>query len=224
MTIKIPHALILAAGFGSRLKHITNSTPKCLVKVNGKTMLEYTIERLKCVTESIYINTHYLSEQVEKFVSLYPNNSNISIEHEHSLLGTGGSIKNVASKYNAKTLLVHNSDALFQGDSFIKDFINSYQGQEVFVALYPKDRLTALENGDFAVDTANKTAVLKKGGDYVYTGLAIFQTKAFLNKKESCFASPTIIAQAKDVGFYVIPHNVKWLDIGTPEKLAIANK
>jgi len=62
-------AIILAAGLGSRLKPLTESTPKALVKVCGKTLLEITINKLKRFSvDEIIINTYYLADQIESFI------------------------------------------------------------------------------------------------------------------------------------------------------------
>ena len=59
-------ALLLSAGFGTRLRPLTLNTPKCLVKINGKTILQYWLTKLEDIgVESILINTHYLLEETE---------------------------------------------------------------------------------------------------------------------------------------------------------------
>jgi mannose-1-phosphate guanylyltransferase len=86
-------AILLAAGFGTRLKPITNSIPKCLVPIKNKPLLEYWLENLtNNGIESILINTHYLSEKVESYInnSKYKNNCKLIFEKE--LLGTAGTI------------------------------------------------------------------------------------------------------------------------------------
>ena len=63
-------ALLLAAGFGTRLRPITDSIPKCLVDINGRPLLEIWIELLvNAGVNDILVNTHYLSDQVNFFVN-----------------------------------------------------------------------------------------------------------------------------------------------------------
>ena len=62
-------AILLATGYGTRLRPITNSIPKCLVKIKNEPLLNIWLEKLtKVGIEKILINTHYLSKQVENFV------------------------------------------------------------------------------------------------------------------------------------------------------------
>lgn len=66
-------ALLLAAGFGNRLKPITDYMPKCLVPINGKPLLAYWIENLVAAgVQEILINLHYKADQVQAFVDHSP--------------------------------------------------------------------------------------------------------------------------------------------------------
>ena len=87
-------ALLLAAGFGKRLRPLTLNTPKCLVKVNEKPILEEWIEKLESIrTQKVIINTHYLHEKVNQFLKTQKfRNINIDIFHEQKLLGTAGTL------------------------------------------------------------------------------------------------------------------------------------
>ena len=88
------NALLLAAGYGTRLRPLTLSTPKCLVKVGGLTLLERWLQSLeKCNCRNALINTHYLSEQVSDYLSRRSKtNMSVQITYEQNLLGTAGTI------------------------------------------------------------------------------------------------------------------------------------
>jgi len=91
---KLKKALLLSAGFGTRLRPITLTTPKCLVEIAGSPLLEHWIRRLeKMGFSSLLVNTHYLSDQVEEYL-LRRKKSSISIQivHEKKLLGTAGTL------------------------------------------------------------------------------------------------------------------------------------
>ncbi|GAB4295558.1 MAG: nucleotidyltransferase family protein [Ignavibacteriaceae bacterium] len=109
-------AFILAAGLGKRLRPLTDTVPKALVKVNGIPLLEILLGKLKSSGfDEIVINIHHMGEQIIKF--LKDNHSfglKIEISDESDrLLGTGGALKKAASFFeHEKTFLVHNVDVI----------------------------------------------------------------------------------------------------------------
>ena len=95
--MRIKTALILCAGFGSRLNPLTLKTPKPLLKLNDKTMLEVCINlTLKLGVQKIFINTFHLGDQISKFIEnkKFPINIQI-IKEENEILNTGGGILNL---------------------------------------------------------------------------------------------------------------------------------
>lgn len=107
-------ALILAAGLGTRLKPLTNSIPKALITINGRTLLEYQILKLKKYGfDEIIINVHHFPDQIIDFLKSKNNfGSNIKISDERDfLLDTGGGIRQTEWFFNdGKPFLVHNVD------------------------------------------------------------------------------------------------------------------
>lgn len=106
---------ILAAGLGTRLKPITDSLPKALVKINGIPLLEILIKRLvKFSADSIVINIHHFGEQIIDFLESKNNfGLNISISDERELLlDTGGGLKKASSLLNGTDFLIHNVDII----------------------------------------------------------------------------------------------------------------
>ena len=104
-------AILLAAGLGTRLRPITETTPKCLVHIKGKPLLEIWINNLNSVgIDKILVNTHYLSNKVENFI--FNNNfKNIYISNEKKLLGTVGTIfANLDFIDNQDLLLIHSDN------------------------------------------------------------------------------------------------------------------
>lgn len=102
-------AILLAAGFGTRLRPLTNSIPKCLVPIKGKPLLQIWIERLKKagITHCL-VNTHYLSNKVETFIGESEFEENVTIIHEEILKGTAGTlIHNIDFFENKDGLLIH---------------------------------------------------------------------------------------------------------------------
>jgi NDP-sugar pyrophosphorylase family protein len=90
-------AMILAAGFGTRLKPYTDTKPKALVPYKGRPMIMHQIERLKDAgIEEIVVNAHHFSEQMREYFSAGTFGINGSLIVEEEILGTGGGIINAA--------------------------------------------------------------------------------------------------------------------------------
>ena len=91
---RIVNALLLAAGFGTRLLPITAKIPKCMVSLAGKPLLAHWLEiLLPNHVDRVVINTHYLPEVVRSFVAESPWAGRIQLVHEEVLLGTAGTIR-----------------------------------------------------------------------------------------------------------------------------------
>ncbi len=86
-------ALLLAAGFGTRLRPLTETVPKCLVPIHGTPLLGIWIARVFAGgIERAVVNTHYLPDQVRAFVGDHAARDRIDLFHEEELLGTGGTM------------------------------------------------------------------------------------------------------------------------------------
>jgi mannose-1-phosphate guanylyltransferase len=86
-------ALLLAAGFGTRLRPLTNTVPKCLVPIKGQPLLGIWLDRLtKAGIGPFLINTHFLADQVEAFIKAGPYRERVKLVYEQQLLGTAGTL------------------------------------------------------------------------------------------------------------------------------------
>lgn len=106
-------ALLLAAGIGSRLRPITETIPKCLVPIHGRPLLAYWLDLLFMTgIERALINTHYLAEKVQGFVTSSPWRARIDLVNEVALLGTGGTIIANHSYFGREPLFLAHADNL----------------------------------------------------------------------------------------------------------------
>ncbi|MBI2092402.1 MAG: nucleotidyltransferase family protein [Deltaproteobacteria bacterium] len=111
-------AMILAAGLGTRLRPLTHKTPKPLLPVNGRPMIDFSLARVKKAgITNVIINLHYLGGQIKKYVgSGRRYGLKIRYLHEPKILGTGGGIKNAERFLNGGPFVVINSDTLIDID------------------------------------------------------------------------------------------------------------
>jgi mannose-1-phosphate guanylyltransferase len=110
-------ALLLAAGIGSRLRPLTNTTPKCLVRVHDRPLLDYWLDLVfEGGVERALLNTHWLAEQVRAHVESSPWRSRIDLVHEDELLGTGGTVLANRDWFGKQPFLVAHADNLTDFD------------------------------------------------------------------------------------------------------------
>ena len=137
-------AVLLAAGFGSRLRPITNSQPKCMVPINGQPLLDIWLQQLthSASISDIFVNTHYFSGVVAAFLNdkwaAFPQVKNW---YEPELLGTAGTLKHNASQLLSEDVVVIHADNLsvFDLDAFIQAHQQRPDGCEMTMMVFETD-------------------------------------------------------------------------------------
>jgi len=159
---KITKAMIFAAGFGKRLVPLTKKTPKPLLQLNGKTLLENCILFLEdCGIKEIVINVHHLAGQIIEFINKNKFKSKIHISHEkEKILGTGGGL--IYAKNNIKnffqrreSFITINPDTLWNSNyvsefNILEEWHFKCKMAEFVLLLVPKNNCYEIrEQGDF---------------------------------------------------------------------------
>ena len=110
-------ALLLAAGIGSRLRPLTATTPKCLVPIHGRPLLDYWLDLVfDGGIDRVLLNTHWLPQQVRSHVASSPWRSRIDLVHEDQLLGTGGTVLANRAWFQDQAFLLAHADNLTDFD------------------------------------------------------------------------------------------------------------
>ena len=188
--MKINKAMILAAGFGKRLLPLTKQTPKPLLELKGKKLLQYSIEfLLSNKINDIIINTHYLSEQIEDFI--HQNFPQIVISYEKNILDTGGGIMNAISFFQGENFLVLNSDTIwtlhYQKElSRLTEIFENGKGKAALLLVKKENSFDPNFIGDFDLD--NKNFITKKNKQYIFTGCQLLNPNIFENYKKKIFS------------------------------------
>jgi len=110
-------AMILAAGLGTRLRPLTNDRPKALVEIDGRTLLEITLTRLRSVgVRDVIVNTHHFADMIAEYLRRHDFGMRIELSHEEELLDTGGGLKKAAwfflEQASDEPFFLHNVDVL----------------------------------------------------------------------------------------------------------------
>ena len=205
-------AMILAAGRGTRLAPITDHTPKPMLPIRGRPLIEWQIMQLKeAGIEQIVINTYHLGEQIIDALG-DGQRLGVSIEYsvEETLLDTGGGIKRALPLLGDDPFLVLNGD-IWTDFNFTDLPTAPPQDCPAHLVLTPTPDWR--EQGDFASDGTRVTA---RGTDYVFCGIALATPSLVANQQGTAFS-------LREIYFDLIRANAlsaqifhgTWLDIGT---------
>lgn len=234
-------AMILAAGFGTRLKDLTKSVPKCLIPLcDGSTMLDRIVQRLKRAgIKEIIINLHYLPEKIKEHVTS-KKNYDIEIEFsiEDKILGTGGGLKKARRFFDKNPFILHNSDVF--SSIPIDKLIQEQKKKDALVTLAVMKRETSrpllfdkkLNLVGFGVGetkqliTPNTKIIPDPFG---FSGIQVISTRFFeyLEMFEGEFSTiPAFFnaAKAKEKVIGVDVSDSAWIDMGKPEDLKQLNQ
>ena len=187
-------AMILSAGYGKRLKPLTENCPKPLLKIGEETLLSNTINFLaKYGVKKVVINVHYLSEQIIQYVNKKNLNLDIIIVNEkEKILDTGGGILN-AIKYFEESFLCINPDTIWNLSYLkeLKKMENYFFSEKKKCCLLLVDKNKSIDKnlkGDFNLEDNLINRKNKENLKYIYTGLQIINPEVFANINEKVFS------------------------------------
>jgi len=208
-------AMILAAGMGSRLRPLTDETPKPLLPIRNKPLIEILIEQLAAAGfTSLVVNLHHLGHQIREHLG-DGSRYNVQIEYslENQLLETGGGIKKALNLLDNRPFITVNAD-------IYTDFDFSTLPKKL-----PADALAHLvvkkstkgQSGDFII---KNNEIESRGNQYTYCGIALMTPKLFQNSPEGAFSwtRDWLFDLLDKHRFTSQEHYGLWTDIGTLEQ------
>jgi len=234
-------ALILAAGYGSRLRPYTDTIPKPLFTIGGRPLLEIHISALRQAgCDTIIINTHHLSSRIESFLKSECFPFPVILRHEPEILGTGGAIKNIADLLDSHPFFVINSDIVTDID--LKQVYTYHLKHNAPATMVLKDdsRFNSVwVNADgyvdsFDADASLKDAAIKKTKSsaqqsvaMTFTGIQVLNPGITDYIPDHGFISSIdiyrrLIAEHQQVKVFMA-NSYYWDDIGTPQRYKDVN-
>lgn len=233
--MKIKQAMILAAGYGKRMRPITNFIPKPMVFIAGKTIIERIIDNLiQNRIKTIVINTHYKSDIFQQYIkNKYFKNRKVKIifSNEKKLLGSGGGIVNALKKGYLKNepMFYFNSDTIFipNKNDHLESLYNEFIKTKALIIFNILDhtKFHGIEDRPFYMLGKNRldlTRLDEGTGKYSFIGSGILDPKVFTdypNKNEKFSLSETYIALSKDKKLFGTEFNGEAFHIDRPEKM-----
>lgn len=212
-------AILMAGGKGQRLMPLTEDTPKPLLKVGTKPIIEHNIDRLIGYgVENIYLSINYLGQKIRNYFGDGAEKGvNISYIEEDFPMGTIGSVMRVA-QYNQEHLLIMNSDILTNIDfhEFYNDFIEQGADMSVAAISYHVDIPYAV----METNNQNRITSLKEKPRYTYysnAGIYLIKRDMLSHVPRDTFFNVTDLIEdliAKDKKLITFPILGYWLDIG----------
>lgn len=237
----IDQAMILAAGYGKRMRPLTDQTPKPLLPLNGKPILDYICDLLadNKITQ-LFINGHHLAEQIKTYVQHQKEQRRFQIvaySHEDTILETGGGVQKMCQFLSDKEapFFALNGDLYFDSlkgqDSLLDQMRQAWDPEKMDVLLWlvPKEKCFFLEGkGDYFIDERNRLIrnLTNNEAPYFYAGIQILSPHLFQNtQKDRCFSNLEIWDKAQaENRLCGLVYDAEWFHIGTPEALTETEK
>lgn len=227
----IRHAMVLAAGLGQRMRPITDTLPKPLVKIGGKAMLDHALDRLaEAGVEDAVVNVHHLASLIEAHVASRAR-PRVTISDERALLlETGGGVKKALPLLGEQAFFHVNSDSLWAetGVSNVAAMAQGWDADRMDMLLLLARREGSIGfdgRGDFFRDEAG--LLTRRGAaasaPYVYAGVAIMKPELFADTPDGAFSLNLLFDRAIAAGrLHGLVLEGQWLHVGTPEAIAPA--
>lgn len=220
-------AVLMAGGKGERLRPLTENTPKPLLKVGDKAIIDYNVESLASYgVRNIHVSVNYLKEQMEEHFATPRKDVDVELVSEPRYLGTIGALK-LVRQYHNDTVLLMNSD-IFTNINF-EDFYLHFkeQGADMSVAAVPYT--ISVPYGVFELDGCNVKGVLEKPSYSYYTNAGIYLIRKELLGliPDDTFYNATDFMElliSKGMKLTRFPLNGTWIDIGSPQDYQKANE
>jgi len=219
-------AMILAAGFGTRLRPYTQWTPKPLFTISGRPVLDIMIGRLLAAgCRAIVINTHHRHQQIASFLERQQYPVPVTARHEPQILGTGGALKNVSDFWDNDPLLVINSDIVT--DIELAQVYQYHRRHRYPATLVlhddPRYNCVSVDSSGFIRSFNPEEPGYKNRGHRIlaFTGIQVLSPEVLGYIPGQTFYSSIdayrrMIADGRNIKAFIVRGHY-WQDIGTPQ-------
>jgi len=223
----IDSAMILAAGFGTRMKPITDHTPKPLIPLNGRPLIDHALDRLVAAgVKRVVVNTHYKADMIAAHLK-GRHDVAIELSHEKTLLDTGGGVKK-ALPHLGEAFYVLNADVFWLNAKVpaLARLRRAWDPARLDALLLVQRTVSAVGYdglGDFTVDPLGH---LRRRGErevapHLFAGIEILHRRIFDGAPDGAFSLNLLWNKAIESGrIEALIHDGEWFHVGTPQGLA----
>jgi MurNAc alpha-1-phosphate uridylyltransferase len=220
-------AMVLAAGLGTRLRPVTETIPKPLIEINGRTLLDHAIDRVALVgVETVIVNVHYKAALVAAQL-IRRGHPRIEISHETELLDTGGGVAR-ALPLLGDVFFVVNSDVFWLDgeERALQRLAAAFDPERMDAILLLQRTVTAVGyegSGDYLIDPSGRPH--RRGerevAPFLFAGLQLLHRRVFAGISDRVFSLVRLFDRAEQAGrLKAIVHDGEWFHIGTPQGLS----
>jgi MurNAc alpha-1-phosphate uridylyltransferase len=221
--------MVLAAGLGTRMRPLTDNLPKPLIKVSGKPLIDWTLDRFADAgVARAVVNVHYRADQMEAHLAGRTRPEIIISDERALLLETGGGLKKARPLLGEDPVFCANTDAILVDDgaepcaALAREWRD--EAMDALLLLVPIEKTSGYEGpGDFDLDDARPVWRRGSGAAFVFTGLQIIRPRLLDGAPEGPFSTRLLWEKAQAFGrMRAIAHDAPWMHVGDPEGLALA--
>jgi len=223
--MSIDTAMVLAAGFGTRMRPLSEKTPKPLIPLAGKPLMDWVLERLRRAgIQRFVVNAHYLADQIEAKVG---GAEDIALSREPEILDTGGGVKKALPLLGDKPFVVCNADTVWLDGPTpaVERMMDGWDParMDVLLMLHPVVAVSDYDGpGDFHMDPEGR---LTRRGEqeqaaFVFAGVSVIDPAFFQDTPDGKFSLNLLFDRAAAAGrLFGIVHDGEWYHVGTPDAL-----
>ncbi len=223
-------AMVLAAGYGKRMRPLTESRPKPMVELMGRTMIDRILDRLAAVgVERAVVNTHHLADLLEAHLARRDAPA-IEISREAEILDTGGGVRDALERIGADSFYVLNGDVFWLDGHTpaLQRLARQWdpEAMDALLLLNPTTGAIGYEGlGDFQLDTFGlaRRRLEFEVAPFAFTGVQLLHRRLFDYAPDGAFSLNLLYDQAEaSERLHGLRHDGLWFHVGTPGDLELA--
>ena len=224
---QIETAMVLAAGFGTRMRPLTDRIPKPLVTLGGRALLDRVLDRLaESGIARAVVNVHYFADQIEAHLKARAQPKIVISDERDAILETGGGVLKALPYFGGRPFIVHNSDSVWTegARSNLRMLMNAWQPGRMDALLLLAARDSSIGYGglgDFHLDTAGRLRRRSAGEEVplVFAGVSILKPQLF-GGMSGAFSLNVVFDRAMEQnGLFGAVLEGTWIHAGTPQTL-----
>lgn len=227
-------AMIMGAGFGTRMRPLTNDRPKPMVEVQGRPMIDHAIAKLKDAgIKKLVVNLHYKGDMLRKHLNkTLPKGMEIAFSEEPEILDTGGGVTKALPLLGDAPFFVVNGDMFWRDGtrSTLTELADRWDDQAMDGLLLMVPTVNVLGYfglGDFTMTPDGKLVRRQETrvAPYLYGGIQLVHPRLFAKPPKGPFSTNLMWDRALEAArLYGLRHEGEWLHIDTPQSLDLANR